>query len=153
MKLIIFSFILLVGSCKWLDDRALNSWTSETVDTLLTMSLRKSMINDTPLKTMEALEAPPNIEMKPSKICHCAESLYGGILSVVANDVKDSAVKSTCKSMGNCFFKGKAPKDFHIKCTEYFKDKKFKKLAGDRNKSLKRFTKARRILGSHCSKI
>ncbi len=111
------------------------------------------MINDTPLKTMEALESPPNIELKPSKLCRCGESLYGGILGVIANDVKDSAVKSTCKSMGNCFFKGSAPADFKVKCTEYFKDKKFKKLASDRNESLKRFTKARRILGSHCSKI
>lgn len=153
MKLVILIFVLMLSSCQWLEGRALTSWTGDTIDTLLEMSLRKSMIHDTPLKTMEALEPPPSIELKPSKLCRCAESLYGGIMGVVANDVKESSVKSTCESMGKCFFKGKAPESFQMTCTDHFKEGGFKKLARDRNESLKRFTRARRLLGGHCSKI
>jgi hypothetical protein len=153
MKLILISLLFLFSSCQWLNKSALSSWTRNTVDTLLEMSLRKSMIHDTPLKTMEALDSPPGIDLKASKLCRCAESLYGGILGVVANSVKASSVKRVCKSMGDCFFKGRAPEEFKLTCIEYFKDNKFKKMAGDRNKSLKRFTRARRLLASHCSKL
>jgi hypothetical protein len=153
MKLIILISLLSLTSCKWLNDRAISGWTEGTADLLLEMSLRKSMINDTPLKTMEALEAPGDIKLNQKDLCRCATKLYGGILTVIANDVKASSVKGLCSGMNRCFFKSKAPEVFFPACIKYIEKGPFKKLARDRRTSIQRFTKARRHLSSHCSKL
>lgn len=153
MKLIILISLLTLSSCQWLNDRAVTNWTQETVDLMLEMSLRKSMIQDTPLKTMEALEVPDDVNLSQKDLCRCGTSLYGGILTVIANDVKASSVKNLCNDMKKCFFKSKAPDVFIPTCIKYIEKGPFKKLARDRRKSIPRFTKARRHLNSHCSKL
>lgn len=153
MRTFIILFLLLLSSCQWLNDRAIKAWTNDTIDTLFEMSLRKSMINDTPLKTMDALEAPRGVEIGKKDICKCATTLYGGILTVIANDVKASSVKFLCKDMGRCFFKSKPPAIFKTTCIDYVEAGSFKKMARDRRTNISRFTKARRQLSSHCSKL
>lgn len=152
MKQILLGMLLLLSSCQWLSERAIKSWTGDTIELLMEMSLRKSMINDTPLKTIEALEAPDGVTLSKKDLCQCASSLYGGILTVIANDVKDSSVKNMCKGMGRCFFKSKQPSYFETTCINYVSKGGFKKLARDRRESLMRFTKARRQLSSECRK-
>ena len=153
MKVILIGILFLLSSCQWLSDRAIVSWTGDTIELLLEMSLRKSMIHDTPLKTMEALEAPDGVTMNKKSLCRCGTSLYGGIMTVIANDVKESSVKQMCKSMGKCFFKSKAPANFTKTCISHVNDGDFKKMARNRSKSILRFTKARRQLSSYCSKL
>ncbi len=153
MKIFLLILVLFTSSCQWLTERAINNWTSDTVELLLEMSLRKSMINDTPLKTMERLEAPSGVELSKKKLCGCAVDLYGGIMTVIANDLKESSIKNLCTGMGKCFFKSKAPEFFKSSCYSYIEKSKFKKLARDRRKSLLRFTKARRKLSASCSSL
>lgn len=153
MKIVLIGFILFLSSCQWLTERSHKSWVGDTIETLMEMSKRKSMIHDTPLKTVEALEAPDGFKLSKKEICKCGERLYGGILTVIANDVKESSIKGLCKGMGNCFFKGKAPSYFFSTCTEYVEKGPFKKMARHRDKEIPRFSKARRKLGTYCRKI
>lgn len=150
MRIVLVGLLIFLSSCQWLTERAITNWTSDTVELLFEMSLRKSMIHDTPLKTMERLEAPDGVKLSKKSLCQCAVKLYGGIMTVIANDVKESSVKSLCSGMGKCFFKGKSPDFFKSNCHSYIEKAGFKKMARDRRKSLMRFTKARRKLSSSC---
>lgn len=152
MKIILFLSLGLLSSCSWFG-ASVEGWTSGTVETLLEMSKRKSMIQDTPFKTMELISAPPQIKISKKELCSCSTQLYGGLLSIVANDIRDSKVKSLCSSMGKCFFKKKTPSQFAASCKKYFSKGKFRKLARDRTKSIKRLSKARRKLRAYCSKV
>ena len=152
MKQILIGMLILLSSCQWLSERAIKSWTGETIELLMEMSLRKSMIQDTPLKTLEAIEAPDGVNMNKKELCQCASRLYGSILTVVANDVKESSVKEMCKGMARCFFRSKHPSYFEPTCIDYVNNGGFKKLASNRRESLMRFTKARRQLSSECRK-